>query len=140
MSAFKRLFYRFFRPYQTPPEPVQSYALDAELHAWLQQLAEQQKRPLDEVANELLQQARLQRSAEDANLKIWSALSPRQQQIAALVCSDYTNQEIASRLNISPETVKSHMRSILREFDVHSKSELRRRLAGWDFSLWNSSG
>ncbi len=136
MSAFKRLFYRFFRPYQAPPEAVQSFALDAQLHASLQSLADQQQRSLDQVANDLIQQALGQNQAQDANQRAWDLLSPRQQEIAALICLDYTNQQIALRLSISPQTVKSHVRAVLKHFDLHSKTELRRRLGAWDFSAW----
>ena len=135
MSFFKRLFYRFFRPNQTPPEP-QGYALDAQVHASLQDLADQQQRSVDEVASDLLQHALQQREMDEVNWKIWTSLTPRQKQIAALTCSDFTNQEIALKLQISPQTVKSHVRLVLARFEVHSKSELRRRLAGWDFRDW----
>ena len=134
MSLFKRLFYRFFRPNQAPHTQV--FSLDAHLEATLRDLAAEQRRPVNEIANALIQQALDQRGQSDANLQTWSSLSPRQQEIAALICVDYTNQQIAARLQISPETVKSHVRSVLSHFAVNSKSELRRRLAGWDFSAW----
>ena len=60
----------------------------------------------------------------------------REQQIAALACMNYTNRQIAAHLFISPETVKTHMRNVLRKFDLHSKAELRQTLGDWDFSSW----
>jgi DNA-binding CsgD family transcriptional regulator len=49
---------------------------------------------------------------------------------------NFTNRQIAARLQITPETVKTHVRNVLHKFDLHSKAELRRSLADWDFSAW----
>ena len=99
-----------------------------QLQTSLEDLAKREKRPLDDVANDLLQQALGERAAAEARLAPWWELTLRQQQIAAMTCQGYTNQEIAIQLNISTETVRSHVRMILRRFDVHSKAELRGRL------------
>ena len=50
---------------------------------------------------------------------------------------DLTNRQIAARLMISPETVKTHLRNAQYKFDVHSKAELRALLSDWDFSAWD---
>ncbi|MFC1879533.1 response regulator transcription factor [Chloroflexota bacterium] len=55
----------------------------------------------------------------------WQSLSPRQQEIAILICQGYTNQQIADALHISTATVKTHIRRILAKFKLHSKAELR---------------
>jgi DNA-binding NarL/FixJ family response regulator len=39
-------------------------------------------------------------------------ISPRELQVAKLVCSGFTNGDIASRLRVRPGTVKTHLRSI----------------------------
>jgi DNA-binding NarL/FixJ family response regulator len=52
------------------------------------------------------------------NEKEWSYLqryydmSPRELQVAKLVCNGFTNGDIADKLNVKPGTVKTHMRSI----------------------------
>jgi len=102
----------------------------------LSMVAEEENRPPQQVAADLLRQALKRRDAADANLRSWQTLSSRQQQVAALVCLNLTNQEIASYLDISPETVKSHVQSILAKFDLHQRAELRLALADWDFSHW----
>jgi len=56
--------------------------------------------------------------------------------VAALACLNFTNRQIAARLSISPQTVKSHMRNLLLRFELHSKVELRQVLSDWDFSEW----
>ena len=57
--------------------------------------------------------------------KRWESLSPRQREVAVLICRGYTNPQIASELKISLETVKTHVRNILQKFNLHSKAELR---------------
>ena len=57
--------------------------------------------------------------------------------MGALVCLGYTNRQIAARLVISVETVKSHIRNILYKFNLHSKRELGLLLGDWDFSAWD---
>jgi DNA-binding NarL/FixJ family response regulator len=52
------------------------------------------------------------------NEKEWSYLqryydmSPRELQVARLVCNGFTNGDIADRLKVKPGTVKTHLRSI----------------------------
>lgn len=114
------------------------FSLDATLLRSVQDLAELEQRPEEEITSELVAYALARRVANVSNLVDWEALSPREQQVAALACLGYTNRQIASRLILSPDTVKSHMRSILHKFNIHSKSQLRQVLADWDFSAWDN--
>ena len=75
------------------------------------------------------------KSVDELWLK-WESLSPREQDVAALSCLGLTNRQIAARLSLSPETIKTHVRNILVKFGINSKAELRHILAGWDFSAW----
>ena len=102
----------------------------------LQALAERERRSPDEVAGDLLAGALRQRQSAEENLQRWRNLSPREQQVAALICLNYTNAEIAVRLGISLPTVKAHVRSVLRKFDLPRRGDLRQTLADWDFSGW----
>jgi DNA-binding CsgD family transcriptional regulator len=88
------------------------------------------------VARDLLKTALVDRQVAENNLARWEGLTPRQQQVAALACLNFTNRQIAARLGISPQTVKAHMRNLLHRFDLHSKAELRQALSDWDFSEW----
>ena len=56
--------------------------------------------------------------------------------MTAFTCLGYTNRQIASKLPVSPDTVKGYVRQVLVKFNVHSKDELRMQLAQWDFSRW----
>lgn len=114
------------------------FSLDETLLRSVQDLAELEQRPEEEVTSELVAYALARRAVNVTSLGDWEALSPREQQVAALACLGYTNRQIASRLILSPDTVKSHMRSILHKFNIHSKSQLRQVLADWDFSTWDN--
>ena len=75
-------------------------------------------------------------AAEEYNEKVanWRALTPRQQEVAVLICGSYTNREIARKLNISISTVKTHIRHILPKFGLNSKDQLQQYFEDWDFS------
>jgi DNA-binding CsgD family transcriptional regulator len=50
-------------------------------------------------------------------------LTRREVQVLRLVADGDTNEEIAEALNVSFHTVRSHIQSLLRKLDVHSKAE-----------------
>ena len=110
--------------------------LDLPLIESLQDLAEREQRTKEAVATDLLSLALQQRQAAEANLQCWGLLSPREQEVAALVCLNYTNAQIAARLNISPSTVKTHVSNVLRKFGLGRRADLRLVLAEWDFSAF----
>ncbi len=50
-------------------------------------------------------------------------LTPRQIEILLLVSKGFSNKEIANLLEVSPETVKSHLKEIFVRFDVGNRIE-----------------
>jgi DNA-binding CsgD family transcriptional regulator len=102
----------------------------------LRELSQNELRPEDEIAAELLANALARHQAAEENLRRWRALTPREQEVSALTCLNFTNVQIADHLMISPETVKTHIRNVLAKFKLHSKNELRQNLSDWDFSAW----
>jgi len=92
--------------------------------------------PPDEMILVLLEQAVNDRSRLDHAHRSWESLSMRERQVTALVCEGLTGRQIAARLVLSPETIKTHMRHILRKFNISSRRELRRLLADWDLGPW----
>jgi len=112
--------------------------VDRSLIQSLENLAQREQRAEKELAAELLSMALVQRKTAEINLARWEALSPREQQVAALVCLGFTNRQIADHLVLSHETVKTHVRNVLYKFDLRSKAELRQALADWDFSAWQN--
>jgi len=115
-----------------------TFHFDERLIESLQDLAQREQCSTEELAASLLTQAIQQRQAVDSRQQDWWSLSQREQEVAALVCLNYTNRQIASLLNISPETVKSHVRNVLYKFNLHNKQELKQALEEWDFSAWTS--
>jgi DNA-binding CsgD family transcriptional regulator len=56
-------------------------------------------------------------------------LTPQELQIAALVAEGRTNREVAATLFVTPKTVEFHLTRIYRKLEIHSRSELVRRIA-----------
>jgi DNA-binding NarL/FixJ family response regulator len=63
----------------------------------------------------------------------FQSLTPRERQVAALICQGFTNHQIARQLSISPETVKSHASNILHKLGHPRRSSLRAAYFGQDF-------
>jgi DNA-binding CsgD family transcriptional regulator len=124
---------RFFG-YRQSDERV--FRFDGELVESLRDLAAREERSTEDMAADLLADALVKRRQAEVYLRIWKKLTPREQQAAALTCLGYTNRQIAGRLMISPETVKTHVRNALIKFGLRSKAELRQKLSDWDFSAW----
>lgn len=116
--------------------PSRFVKLDERLSLALARLAEQEERPVDELGQDMLSFALQHRRAAAENLESWESLTPREREVTALTCLGYTNKEIGRRLVIAPATVKTHLRNAKRKFGLHSKLELRKALADWDFSEW----
>jgi DNA-binding CsgD family transcriptional regulator len=117
-------------------ESSRLYALDEKLHLVLVTLAEKEQRPPEDVHADLIADALEQRNTYEALWECWQSLSPREQDVTALSCQGYTNRQIASRLHVSPDTVKGYVRQVLIKFRLHSKDELKMALQRWDFSQW----
>ena len=113
-----------------------TFQVDAELVSLVEQLAERRRLPADEVAAGLLHSALAQAYDTDAAWQHWESLSSREKQAAALSCLGYTNPQMAARLHLSVDTIKTHVRNALVKFGLHSKAELRLVLASWDFAEW----
>jgi DNA-binding CsgD family transcriptional regulator len=113
------------------------FALEEAMVDSVDALAEHEQRPADEILSDLLASGLAQHDLAQEAWQRWLALTPRQQQVTALVCRNYTNRQIAARLGISAQTVKAHVRMILYQFRLHSKGELRMLLSRWDFSAWD---
>jgi two-component system, NarL family, nitrate/nitrite response regulator NarL len=112
------------------------FALEESLQSALVQRADQEQRPEEDIRAEVLAAGLVQLQSADGLKQIWSWLSRREQEVTALACLGYTNRQIAGRLNLSEETVKTYMSKSLAKFDLHSKAELRQALSGWDFGEW----
>ena len=117
--------------FYTPVE--KTYYLDEEVVKSLQLLAEQEQLSEGEVASNLITNAVSRRQTTQEQMEHWLSLSPREQQVAMMICHNYTTGEMGAELILSTNTVKSHVRNVLYKFNVHSRSELRVKLTDFDF-------
>jgi DNA-binding NarL/FixJ family response regulator len=53
-------------------------------------------------------------------------LSPREKQVAALIAFAFTDQQIAAALFITPQTVKTHIGSILSKLNLSNRTAICR--------------
>ena len=123
------------RPISAP----RKYGLTESMQVTLTTLSQHDGRPEEVLIQDLLAAGLTHYYSSDELWKKWESLSPREQEVAAYVCLGYTNKQIAQKLSISPETVKSHVRNVLIKFNLGSRSELRLSLHEWDFSQWDRS-
>lgn len=117
--------------------PDENFALDVHTLRSIQRIAQREQRPPGEVASQILDDALRSHLAQEENWQRWNQLTQREQEITALVCLNYTTRQIASRLHISPETVKSHVERVMLKYGVSQRNNLRMLLNGWDFSAWD---
>jgi DNA-binding CsgD family transcriptional regulator len=73
---------------------------------------------------------------QDARLQLWNALSRREQDVTALTCLGFTNPQIAARLSLSTETIRTYLENANHKLGVQNKADLRVLFAGWDFGEW----
>lgn len=134
-------FFRRLRPASNLSTRVSRLALqlDASLAAQLLQLANGEDTTPEVLAGALLREAVLRRLAAGRAVERWRSLSAREQEVCALVCLGLSNRQIAARLFLSAETIKTHVRSSLLKFGLGSREELVRTLEGWDFSAWEQA-
>jgi LuxR family maltose regulon positive regulatory protein len=61
--------------------------------------------------------------APASGARILGALSPRETDILTLIANGLSNKEIARRLDIGPETVKSHLKSVFAKLGVERRAQ-----------------
>jgi len=133
-SGFDFIFESLFNSRRKSPPNLLLYARGDQL-AMLNDLAHERGVRMEDLAMEMLgKEIVKQYQSTNENVLNWESLSERQQEVAALACLSYTNAEIAEKLDISLETVKTHMKQILRKFKVRGRHQLRYILRKWDFS------
>ena len=109
------------------------------LHNIIDELAIQEKRPQEEIYQELVETAIARRVTSSEQWARWEKLSNREQQVTALTCLGYSNYQIAFQMTLSPETIKTHLGNVKVKLNLHSKTEIRIAFTGWDFRDWDMS-
>ena len=113
-----------------------TYHLDQDVVQAVKDIAIQHMVPEEALAETLLRFAISQTWAFEDYTRLWGNLTLREQEVVALVCLDYNNQDIGSRLFISPETVKTHLYKALSKLRLKHRKDLAQALVNWDFSTW----
>jgi DNA-binding NarL/FixJ family response regulator len=98
--------------------------------------ATQEKRNLEKYASDSPAVSLPYDPNKDPLYQRWLSLSPRDQDIIALICLGYTNDQMAHRLGISAQTIKSYVQTVFNKLALRSKTEIRLTFFGWDFSSW----
>lgn len=62
-------------------------------------------------------------------------LTLRQQRLTALIAKGWTNEEIASHLNLSEYTVRNHIHRIMKQADATSRSQAVERILSHGYAL-----
>ncbi len=116
-----------------------AFQADQELLAAIQEAAQEQGRTEEEVWMDFVRAGHDQYLQTGELESRWDALTEREQEVTALACLGYRNYEIAETLNISHETVKTHLQNVFTKFDIHNRKELRLALKDWRFEEWWTS-
>jgi DNA-binding CsgD family transcriptional regulator len=133
-TGFDYIFDSLF-PSRKRSRPEIVISADEDTLDMLRELTEGQDFSAEELAALLLKKAVIEYyQTKSINVQHWDELSQRQREVAALACLNNSNAEIAQKLDISLGTVKTHMREILRKFNVRGRHQLRYMLKSWDFS------
>ncbi|MEW5960468.1 MAG: response regulator transcription factor [Chloroflexota bacterium] len=77
--------------------------------------------PLSQEAIEIYEQ-----KAQNTHLADYPALTVRETEILQLVAEGHTNSEVGLRLSISPRTVETHRRNLMRKLNLRTQSDLIR--------------
>ena len=112
------------------------YEIAETLRISITTLAKYEGRPEHELLPDILAAGLTQYSTNDRIWKKWESLTPREQEVTALVCLGYSNDEMAFRMGVTEAGVKWHIHNVLKKFGVVNRRKLRQILAGWDFNGW----
>ena len=117
---------------------IRLYELDQSLNEVVGDLSLREQRSPDAIVSDLVEKGLNQLYSEQALVQQWQGLSLRERDVTALVCLGYTNRQIASQLDISAETVKTHLRNILIKLHLRSRTQLALIFENWDFGEWDN--
>lgn len=112
------------------------YEIAEALQVSITTLANHEGRPEHELLPDILAAGLTQYSTNDKIWKKWESLTPREQEVTALVCLGFTNGQMAVRMGVTEAGVKFHLGNVYSKFKVKSRAKLRQKLTGWDFSGW----
>ncbi len=74
------------------------------------------------VAEQILQQFR-ELSREKETASFMSPLTPKEMEVLKYMAEGYLNKQIADRLNVTEQTIKNHITSILRKLNANARTQ-----------------
>lgn len=135
MFLLPRRLRELFQKKKGEDEP-RIFLKDEEIVTLVRKVAQQQGRSEEEVMTDFTKAGWDQFQQENEMMERWDSLSQRERQVVALICLGYRNYQIAEKLVIAPETVKTHLQNIFAKFNLRSSKELRFALKDWNFIEW----
>ncbi len=82
------------------------------------------------LATQLVERLRLGPDGPEGVRPVRSELTAREWEVLDLLCAERSTAEVATELEMSIETVRSHVKHILRKLNVHSRAEAVRLAEG----------
>lgn len=135
MFLLPRRLRELFQKKKGEDEP-RIFLKDEEIVTLVRNVAQQQGRSEEEVMTDFTKAGWDQLQQENEMMERWDSLSQREREVVALICLGYRNYQIAEKLVIAPETVKTHLQNIFAKFNLRSSKELRFALKDWNFIEW----
>lgn len=135
MFLLPRRLRELFQKKKGEDEP-RIFLKDEEIVTLVRKVSQQQGRSEEEVMTDFTKAGWDQLQQENEMMERWDSLSQRERQVVALICLGYRNYQIAEKLVIAPETVKTHLQNIFAKFNLRSSKELRFALKDWNFIEW----
>ncbi len=135
MFLLPRRLRELFQKKKGEDEP-RIFLKDEEIVTLVRNVAQQQGRSEEEVMTDFTKAGWDQLQQENEMMERWDSLSQRERQVVALICLGNRNYQIAEKLVIAPETVKTHLQNIFAKFNLRSSKELRFALKDWNFIEW----
>ena len=135
MFLLPRRLRELFQKKKGEDEP-RIFLKDEEIVTLVRNVAQQQGRSEEEVMTDFTKAGWDQLQQENEMMERWDSLSQRERQVVALICLGYRNYQIAEKLVIAPETVKTHLQNIFAKFNLRSSKELRFALKDLNFEEW----
>src|SRR5436309_193119 len=105
------------------PTDFETVFLDASGHLRGVRAQQLPLRQGDEIVGVLILAFDVRKPASEPIVEPRPHLTPRQREILDLIASGLSTSEIAKELALSPETVRNHLRGVLRELHAHTRLE-----------------
>lgn len=122
---------------QPDPKPSGFY-LTRSITRKIRYLANLHDTPAEQIFLNALEIGLAQQVADSQSIRKWHTLTPKEQEVAALICLGLANDEIATELSIAIGTVKAHVSHILHKLAAENRTHLQEQLRWWHVEDWLS--